>query len=54
MNAHLPVDAWALDADDDAEVGGQPGHVVARPAVAAELVGTKVPKKKIKVAKKCI
>lgn len=24
MDAHLPVDPWTLDADQDAEVGGEP------------------------------
>ena len=44
MNAHLPVDAGALDADNDAKVGGEPGHVVRRAAVAAILVRSKVSK----------
>ena len=42
VDAHLPVDAGALDADDDSEVGGEPGDVRGPTTVTAHVVGRNI------------
>ena len=42
VDAHLAVDARALDADDDPEVGGEPGDVRGAATITAQLVGGNV------------
>ena len=42
VDAHLPVDAGALDADDDSEVGGEPGDVSGAATVTAHVVGRNI------------